>query len=477
MNQKAEPAMSPQKKCLTAFLLIADVKGLNELDGDFLLSCFFEHFHPALFSMISTHNPLVATSIADTVCCVFTDPTSATNCALDMRDFCKEFNFQESDLPQLSIRISLHSSKIYTGDAPAADAIRAQINLASRIEPILRPGEVWTCDTFVTFLPKTEHDFTTDNLGVKPSAKKWGGQELHRVRRKSDLPFAEENIYEKSESIHLDPVAILFSLYERGDDEQQMNAVRMLGKKNDLRAVEKLSSIAQDGNLSLHLRLAAISSLGEQKSSQAVPTLATMLDFKEYEDPRIQISCLDAIVTIGSSNGGPVILHLLKNMDEYQAAVIRRALESLSILHHQAAIDYIVEKLYQEQFEGQLLKTVLFVLTQQRDHTATSAAIKLIDQAKQDDVRYGALIYLLHVDPNCVMRQFQEIAGDRKEPFEIRIVALAGLTKIGSNTAKSIVAEIAEAAESVSSYAAQFLIEGMERVEQFEEEVLENFIY
>ncbi|MCB2182122.1 MAG: HEAT repeat domain-containing protein [Desulfobulbaceae bacterium] len=480
MTQKTEVDKASGKECQTVFLLIADIKGFADLAGGAHLRCFFEQFHPTLFSVISAFDPLSSTSVGGTVCCVFSNPVSATSCALKVRDFCKEYDFDKLQLPRLPVRISLHSSRFYSsGTIPGDGAvIRAQVNLASRLEPILRPGEVWTCDTFVRYLEKAgRQDFASDNLGVKPLARKWGGQEIHRVRRKAELPFENQNIYEKFESKRLDPVAILLTLYERGDDEQQVNAVKMLGRKNDERAVEKLCSIAQDGNLPLLLRLEAIASLGRLKNSQAVPALATMLEFDEYEDPRIQIACIDSIVSIGDKGGETVVLSILKNMDAYQEAVSRRALKSLILYHNQTALDFAVELVVAEKLQGQLLKTALYVLAKMKNHKATSAAIKLLDKSNRDDIRYGALVYLVHGSPNCVKKKLQEIALDRKDFFELRVVALAGLAKIGSNKTKTIVAEIAEAAESLSSYAAQFLVEGRERVERFEKEALEDFVY
>ena len=75
--------------------------------------------------------------------------------------------------------MSLHSGRAYRGKDPISGDtgyIGTQINLAARIEPIVRPGEVWTTDKFISLMKTAnpEH-LDSDNLGVKPLAKKWGG--------------------------------------------------------------------------------------------------------------------------------------------------------------------------------------------------------------------------------------------------------------------------------------------------------------
>jgi hypothetical protein len=107
-------------------------------------------------------------------------------------------------------------------------------------------------------------------MGVNSLARKWGGQEIHRLRGAAEPPLAVGNIYEKADTKRVDPVAILLSLYERGDDEQQLQAVKMLGKSEDSRAVEKLCAIARNGSLLRHRPEPCVASAQKRSATLAV---------------------------------------------------------------------------------------------------------------------------------------------------------------------------------------------------------------
>ena len=472
--------MAPQKGFFTASLILAEITGFSALSSDDLLGCFFEEFHPKFRQLISNYTPISSNSWGNAIFCAFNDPVSAAHCALDMRDFFQSYIWDDSALPRLNLRISLHASRAFEEGSPDSDAhgfMGARIDLAAGLEPMLKPGEVWTSDIFIRILQTVGlDDIATDKIGVKPIARKWGGNEIHRLRRSIEAPLTDKNIYEREETKRVDPIAILINLYQRGDDEQQINAVKMLGKKDDPRAVEKLCSIAQKGSLSLQLRLDAIASLGEQQDSGAVPTLASILDAYKNEDPRIQIACVDAIIAIGDLRGGRALLHVLKNMNEYQEAVVLRTVESLAVIRHKTALNYLNEQVRENRLDEQVLIAVLHVLITVGDLTAAPFVVQFLDRDIPLDIRCAALTYLAYGRPQIIKTALQELALDRDGPSELRVLALAGLTKIDSNETKKTLAEIAEAAESLSSYAAQFLVEGKDYVEKLVRELRQDFI-
>lgn len=470
--------MRTSKGFFTVALLLADIKGFAALSDDKHLTCFFDKFLPNLINTIEKFTPQSADSLGNSLFCTFNEPVAAADCALELRDFFHNFGWNSIQLPRLAIRISLHTARAYgsPGRENHNNGLGIQMNLAKRIEPIVRPGEVWTSDSFVKILRESDcAHIATDNFGAKPLAQKWGGQEIHRIRRITDPPLEDYNIYEMTDTARVDPVAILLSLYDRGDEEQQVNSVRMLGKKGDPRAVEKLCSIALDGNLPLRLRLNAVKSLGEQKNSNAVPTLTTILAPEKNEDPRLQIACINAIMAIGNSHGGKIILNILENVNAYQEAVTRKAVESLVFVKYQPAVDSINDDIMQGLLPVSLLKTALQVLSVNNDHKAAHAVMKLIGKDNPQEIRNAALMYLIHGNPHVITAELQGIAGDPRETMDIRVIALNGLTKIDTNETRTTLAEIAEAAEALSSYAAQFLIEGKDLVEKLEREFIEDF--
>lgn len=468
--------MTRRKESCTAYLLFADIKGFSDLSGENLRRSFHERFFPRLAELVTGHSPLAWHLWGDAVYALFAEPMTAAAAALDLRDFFRDYPWKDAGLPRLTIRISLQLEKIIKGEEGAA-FLGSRLNLPARVEPVLRPGEVWTADPFASrFLAKQPGDMTTDNLGPRPLAMKWGGQEIHRLRRLDDPPLADDDIYEKIEMKRVDPVAILLALYERGDDQQQLNAVQMLGRQEDPRASEKLCSIARNPALSLVLRHEAISSLGNLKNAGAFPVLAAMLRPEENEDPRLQLACLKAVGEMADPRTGEVILRILQDRHAFQEVVVRRSMEMLARVPSQSALDYLAWLLNTRALPFRLLKTALQVLTIAGHHGGASSAIDLLDREHPEEIRQAALIYLVHDEPQQIKTELKSLAANPVEPLPLRIVALAGLTRIDTHETRIVVAEIAEAAGSLSSYAAQFLVEGNERVASYMDDFRDEFM-
>lgn len=474
--------MTKQNGITTAALLLADIKGLGSLTGDEHLTVLVENFYPRIRKVVTPYAPLVYNPWCDAIFCAFADPLAAGRCALDLRDLIRDFDWQSVGLPVLQIHISLHAGKVYL-DAPdslatsQAGLISTQIHFATLLEPVLRAGEVWTSNPFVEFLQSASFEgILTDNLGVKPLAQKWRGQEIHRLRRSTDPILADDNIYDRAETKRIDPVAILLTLYERGDEEQQHNAVRMLGRKDDVRAREKLCAIARDAGLSLLLRLDAVSALGEMRNPGAIPTLGSLLAADEKEDPRLQIACLKALIAIGDAQGGKMLLSVLKHMDEYQEIVIRKTLFALISIRDKTALDLVKDLMQQDLLRGQMLKDALQLFLVVDDRQVASTVVGLLDSDFPQDIQYAALAYLVYCHPQVVGTELARISRDSEQPFDFRRIALVGLASIDTEETRMVLAEIAEAAESLSSYAAQFLVEGQERVEILASELKEDIL-
>ncbi len=472
--------MARNDKIQKIFMILADIKGCASFAGDEDLIYYHEKFLPKLMKTVSKCRPVLAETWGNTLFCLFETPSAAAECALAVRDFFREFQWGRSGLPELGARISVHSAAAYAAPGKGGQKKKvtfAHFNLPRYIEPVLRAGEVWTSDTFVRYLEqeKSEH-LAADNMGANSLALKWGGQEIHRLRRASEPSLEDGNIYEKADTKRVDPVAILLSLYDRGNDEQQLQAVKMLGKSEDSRAVDKLCAIARDGSLSLRFRLGAVVSLGAQKSAQSLAAFAAILSVQANEDPRLQIAAIQAIMHSGLSRGGVIISDLLENIGSYQEAVVRKAIESLAVIRYQPAVDTIARYVMDGSLEGRSLETGLNILIVLGDRTASSSAFSFLDQDVQPEIRLAALTYLVGDNPLQVWTELGRISRDRNEPFEMRVTALSGLSKIDTNESRVIIAEIAAAAESLSSYAAQFLMEGKERAERLKQDYIEDFM-
>lgn len=470
--------MSKGKGFFTASLIFADIKGFTTLERDAHLVAFYETLFPALCAKTKDFNPLYINSWGDALFCVFEDPIAAADAALAIRDFFRSYNWTDTQLPKLQVRVSLHSGRAYRGKDPLTGEtgyIGAQINLAARIEPIVKPGEVWTTDKFVSLLATANPThLDTDNLGVKPLAKKWGGQEIHRLRHKDEKPLTDENIYEKVEVSGVDPVSTVLALYERGDDRQKLRAVDMMGKRDDPRFLEKLSAVVQDGSLPLNLRLMGIAGMGEVKNSKAIPTLASVIDTKENEDPRIHQACIKAIASIGDLRSGKVLQSVLEHRKDYADVVVLQAIEALAFLRYQPAIAHAIGLLKEEGLDTALTRRIMAMLTVSGDERCIPAVLPYVDPAHSTDERVLAMQIIVKYDPKCIKNDLIRIARDVNEPEAMRGAAFAGLAKLDTVEAKSVLAEIVERAESCSSTAVNYLVEGKERAEKQERQAEER---
>ena len=470
--------MSEGKGFFTASLIFADIKGFTALERDSQLVDYYETLFPSVCNKIKSFSPVYINSWGDAIFCVFEDPIAAADSALAIRDFFRSYNWTDTQLPKLQVRVSVHSGRAYRGKDPITEEpgyIGTQINLAARIEPIVKPGEVWTTDKFVSLLETANPvHFSTDNLGVKPLAKKWGGQEIYRLRHADEAPLTDENIYEKVEVSGVDPVSAVLALYERGDDQQKLSAVDMMGKKDDPRVLEKLSAIVQDGSLPLNLRLMGIAGMGEVKNSKALPTLASVIDTKENEDPRIHIACIKAIASIGDLRSGTVLQSVLEHRKDYADVVVLQAIEALAFLKFSPAILHAVELLKEEGLDARLAQRIMAMLAVSGDERCIAAVLPYLNPDHSADERVLAMQVIVKYDPKCIKDNLITIARDTNEPEAMRAAAFAGLAKLDTVEAKSVLAEIVERAESSSAMAVNYLVEGKERVEKQERQAEES---
>jgi class 3 adenylate cyclase len=464
--------MPKTKGFFTASLIFADIKGFTQLSKDAQLIEFYETLYPELCNKVKTFQPTYVNSWGDALFCVFEDPIAAADCALAIRDLFAAYNWTDTQLPKMQVRVSLHSGRAYRGKDPItgeAGYIGTQINLAARIEPIVKPGEVWTTDKFVSLLntANPEH-LDTDNLGVKPLAKKWGGQEIHRLRRKNESPLEDDNIYEKVETVSVDTVATILALYDRGDDNQKLKAIDMMGKRDDPRIMEKLTSIVLNGSLPITHRLMAIAGMGEIKNSKALSALESVLNSKDKEDPRITRASIKAIASIGDLRSGKIVQNVLEHREEYPEYAVLQAIEALVFIPYQPAIKFAAELLEDESLDFSIAERILAMLTLVGDERCIPAVRPFLDRSRPVNERIGAIVLIVRHNPLIIKEELISIARDTNEPEGIRGPAFAGLAKIDTTETKSILAEISERAEPISSLALQYLVEGKERAEKQE---------
>ena len=115
----------------------------------------------------------------DAVYLVLPDVRAAGRLALDIRDRLRETRWAEYDLPpELTMRIGLHAGPTYRCLDPVTKRDRflgSHISLAARIEPIVRPGRVYTSQAFAVLAAESGvTEFTCRYLGLKALPKHAG---------------------------------------------------------------------------------------------------------------------------------------------------------------------------------------------------------------------------------------------------------------------------------------------------------------
>jgi class 3 adenylate cyclase len=173
-----------------ATVLFLDVAGYSSMVGAQLIT-FFSKITPRLATIISKVAFIDVNTWGDGIIIVAEDPYALAHIALDLRDFFRNQDWAGYQLPEaLNARISLHTGRIFVGRDPIRNirntdgVVGTEVNLAARIEPIVRPGEIWVSEQ-VKVLIKTDKDKKVKfhPLGSTALAKKFGTENLFVLLR------------------------------------------------------------------------------------------------------------------------------------------------------------------------------------------------------------------------------------------------------------------------------------------------------
>src|SRR5258708_6152636 len=89
-------------------------------------------------------------SWGDAIVAAFRDPLKAARAALALRDLFRDTNWRNLGLSNhLAARIGLHAGAVFIGFDPlqSREGLAGHnVNLAARIEPVVKPNEVWVTD-------------------------------------------------------------------------------------------------------------------------------------------------------------------------------------------------------------------------------------------------------------------------------------------------------------------------------------------
>jgi class 3 adenylate cyclase len=171
-------------------LLFADVVGYSKIPEDQI-----KHFAPEFLGMISSlisepPRPVLTNTWGDAIYFVFDEPVSAGNVALRLLERLKQGSWRRELTAPLNLRISLHTGPVILCLDPVIRQISftgSHVSHAARIEPIVREGEVWATEAFVSYAMigsegrTKRRRFGFDYLGQIDFAKGYGRYPLFRL--------------------------------------------------------------------------------------------------------------------------------------------------------------------------------------------------------------------------------------------------------------------------------------------------------
>lgn len=461
-----------------AFILFADIKGYSSMREQELIR-FYEKILPDISDLLKKHSPVSINTWGDAFFIIFRDSYNTAICALDLRDFFTRIQWSKIDVPRLSIRISLHSGQAYEGFDPILERdgyVGTQINIGARIEPIVKPGEVWSTDTFVKILDTVDQDeIECDDLGVRQLAKKWGGHHIFKIRRKTDPKTTdEEEIIDTTPIQKQDNVQTLISAYRATTDpELKIKVIDFLDNCPDSRTTEFLIEIARQGP-SIAERSMAIKSLGSMADPVSVPTLLEILDDKETE-PTIKLDAIEALALTKDIRAARAIISKLQNWENLTPPELRKSVAALAWLEHSNRDTILLKIIESDKIDTKTLVIAINTLKFVADEKAISKVLPFLDEQRYPDrVRSAALQFCIMVDARTAVDYFKKIAEDEAVGMNLREKALFGLTKADTQDAKATISQLAAKGTAISKIAIPLLIKGPDAIKDYEDNMLKE---
>jgi class 3 adenylate cyclase len=226
-------------------VLFPDVAGYSKLD-DRQIEAFLKVALPSISELLKDHldKILELNTWGDAIILVSEDINFVARFALDLRDFYRNTNWGEHNLPNnLNCRIGLHSGSVFIVEDPLRrqTAISGtQITLTARIEPITPIGQAFATDTFISLLKQIpDKKIAYDDAGVWSLAKAYGDQHLNCLRR----DYEPEQSFERTDAT-TDHSLDHAESHQHKLDELSSALLRKSSETSDLKSLLETTSAA-----------------------------------------------------------------------------------------------------------------------------------------------------------------------------------------------------------------------------------------
>jgi len=174
-------------------MLFADLVGFGSLKEEqipFYINRYMAGFEEIIKK--SKFKPHFMNTWGDAIYFVFDDPVAAAECALELKDYVTNTQWEEHSLPaDLNIRIGLHVGPVFGAKEPLLNRMNyfgRHVNWAARIEPITNPGNVYASEQFASMLmTRSDHELEVRYVGIIVLPKKFGTYPMYLVKRRNEI--------------------------------------------------------------------------------------------------------------------------------------------------------------------------------------------------------------------------------------------------------------------------------------------------
>jgi class 3 adenylate cyclase len=367
--------MGHKGKMIKGFIVFSDLKGFSTMKHKKDVENFFQHTLAILSNKIEDelNKAIIHNTWGDAIIGIFTNGFDAIDMMLKYRDFFKHYHITEDT--KLVPRIAGHFGEIYMYQDPflnSWNAIGKNVNIAARIEPVTRAGEIYVTEDFKKQFDEMNENKMLCEFDQLNEIKLPKGEEsipLFRMRPKEE----EVCIIEKLQSI---PKGFLPEVPADGMNEVEKEQLKLLNeelKQKQFAHVLELLNVTHYNNRDKYsgnmvIKLAEIcKGLGlYEKALSYIQTAENSNVSHEYfkfqpfgHDRKIQKLKADCISRLGTEehfkNAADILYHL---------TVHSRDADTLSMLAAQLKRYAFLDQHGDEPFNEKLLQNSLEVYTE-----------------------------------------------------------------------------------------------------------------
>lgn len=193
--------MNTVKKVVS--ILFSDIKGYSKVTDDQLKEVVSSEFKKIQQKILTADNHFYANTWGDALLVCSYDYLDLANIALNLRDEFKKTNWKRLRLPELAIRVGVHTQKItliLNDENKVTDISGSGVDTTARIEPIVEPNKVFASSLFCEHLKEEDNlNINITTLGKRQLAKNYKEMELFELTWDFEVQsIIIEDIVEKS---------------------------------------------------------------------------------------------------------------------------------------------------------------------------------------------------------------------------------------------------------------------------------------